>query len=43
LLTLYLIEYYAQLGKFKLLESCILQLNPKCLDIHQVGKDTFNA
>ncbi len=30
-------EHYAQLGKYKLVESCILQLNPKCLDIHQVN------
>ncbi len=30
------IEHYAQLGQYKLLETCILQLNPKCLDIHQV-------
>lgn len=30
------IDYYAQRKEYKLLESCILQLNPKCLDIHQV-------
>ena len=29
-------DHYAQLGEYKLLESCILHLNPKCLDIHQV-------
>lgn len=29
-------DYYAQRKEYKLLESCILQLNPKCLDIHQV-------
>ena len=31
-----LIDHYAQLGEYKLLEQCIVQLNPKCLDMNQV-------
>jgi len=30
------IEHYSHLGEYKLLESCILQLNPKCLDMNKV-------
>ena len=30
------IDHYAQLGEYKLLEQCIIQLNPKCIDMHQV-------
>ena len=31
------IDHYAQLGDYKLLEQCIIQLNPKCIDMYQVA------